>query len=234
METTDIGKDPYLKRNTGGTYDCTLCGSVVKDEPSYMIHTQGKRHQTELARRAYREKKKEEEAQSRALGRSGGAMAMMNAAAAAKKAALPKTIKIGRPGYRVPKQRHVPTGTPSLLFQLLYPDIEEGRQPLYRFMSAFEQKQIIPDASWQLLLFAAAPYETIAFKIPAREIFREVGTEHFFTHWDSEHNIFTLQLVFKPSKDDKKDKNGEDDVAAMELPAPVNESVVTVEDMDEE
>jgi len=32
-------------------------------------------------------------------------------------------------------------------------------------MSAYEQKMEPPDKRWQYLLFAAEPYETIAFKV---------------------------------------------------------------------
>jgi splicing factor 3A subunit 2 len=70
-----------------------------------------------------------------------------------------KTVKIGRPGYRVTKQRDPETAQLSLLFQIDYPEIEEGLQPRHRFMSAYEQKIDTPDKNYQYLLFAAAPYE---------------------------------------------------------------------------
>ena len=35
-------------------------------------------------------------------------------------------------------------------------------------MSAYEQKVEPPDRKWQYLLFAAEPYETIAFKVILR------------------------------------------------------------------
>ena len=37
--------------------------------------------------------------------------------------------------------------------------------PKHRFMSGFEQHVEAPDRRWQYLLFAAEPYETIAFKV---------------------------------------------------------------------
>lgn len=69
-----------------------------------------------------------------------------------------KTAKIGRPGYRVTKQREPTTGQLSLLFQIDYPEIEEGLQPRHRFMSAYEQKVETPDKNYQYILFAAEPY----------------------------------------------------------------------------
>ena len=53
----------------------------------------------------------------------------------------------------------------SLLFQIDYPEITDNIVPKHRFMSGFEQHVEAPDRRWQYLLFAAEPYETIAFKV---------------------------------------------------------------------
>ena len=53
--------------------------------------------------------------------------------------------------------------------------VQEGLQPRHRFMSAFEQRVERPDRRYQFLLFAADPYETVAFKIPSWDIVREAG-----------------------------------------------------------
>lgn len=42
-------------RNHIGTYECRLCLTLHSNEGSYLAHTQGKKHQTNLARRAARE-----------------------------------------------------------------------------------------------------------------------------------------------------------------------------------
>ena len=47
-------------------------------------------------------------------------------------------------------------------------------------MSAYEQKKEAWDKSYQYLLFAADPYEVVAFKIPNLEVDR---TDRFFSHW---------------------------------------------------
>lgn len=49
--------------------------------------------------------------------------------------------------------------------QIDYPEVAEGIGPRHRFMSAYEQRIEPPDRRWQYLLFAAEPYETIAFKV---------------------------------------------------------------------
>jgi hypothetical protein len=57
-------------------------------------------------------------------------------------------------------------------------------------MSAFEQRVDVPDKNYQYLLFAAEPYESVGFKIPAKEI--DKSQEKFFTHWNPEKHIFTV------------------------------------------
>eukprot|EP00026_Physarum_polycephalum_P015823 Phypoly_transcript_16600.p1 GENE.Phypoly_transcript_16600~~Phypoly_transcript_16600.p1 ORF type:complete len:261 (+),score=34.86 Phypoly_transcript_16600:41-784(+) len=188
LETIDITKDPYFMRNHLGSYECKLCLTLHNNEGNYLAHTQGKRHQTNLARRAARDAK-----DAPSLPLFGGQQ---------RKITPLKTVKIGRPGYRVTKQRDPETAQLSLLFQIDYPEIEEGLQPRHRFMSAYEQKIDQPDKNYQYLLFAAAPYETIAFKIPNKEIERGTGggdpsKARFYTNWDADKKTFTVQLYFK-------------------------------------
>lgn len=49
-------------------------------------------------------------------------------------------------------------------------EIGEGVRPRHRFMSAYEQRVEPPDRKWQYLLFAAEPYETIAFKVLLKNV----------------------------------------------------------------
>merc|ERR1740129_849147 len=106
-----------------------------------------------------------------------------------------KFVKIGRPGYRVTKQRDPENGQQSLMFEIDYPEIAEGIFPRHRFMSAYEQKVEPPDRKWQYLLFAAEPYETISFKVPSREVDKSEG--RFWSHWNKETKEFFLQFSFK-------------------------------------
>lgn len=158
--------------------------TIHPNEGNYMAHTQGKRHQENLAKRAAMDEKAKQ-----AL--PAPASSATKAVAGVKR----RAIKIGRPGYRVVKQRDPSTGQRSLLFEVDYPEIEEGLQPRHRFMSSFEQRVETPDRAFQYLLFAAAPYETIAFKIPALEIDRDPSK--FYTHWDPDRRTFSLQMHFK-------------------------------------
>ena len=52
LETIDLQKDPYFMRNHVGQYECRLCLTVHPNEGNYLAHTQGKRHQQGLAKRA--------------------------------------------------------------------------------------------------------------------------------------------------------------------------------------
>ena len=136
LETIDISKDPYFMRNHLGQYECKLCLTIHPNEGNYLAHTQGKKHQENLAKRAAKEAK----------DRVGTAALP---APAAPTYARKRTIRIGRPGYRVVKQRDPVTGARSLLFEVDYPEIEEGLQPRHRFMSAYEQRVEAPDRNWQ-------------------------------------------------------------------------------------
>lgn len=51
LETVDLNKDPYFMKNHLGSYECKLCLTIHIGEGSYLAHTQGKRHQENIARR---------------------------------------------------------------------------------------------------------------------------------------------------------------------------------------
>nr|GEW42085.1 splicing factor 3A subunit 2 [Tanacetum cinerariifolium] len=174
LETIDLAKDPYFMRNHLGSYECKLCLTLHNNEGNYLAHTQGKRHQTNLAKRAAREAK-DAPAQPQPHKR---------------KVSLRKSVKIGRPGYRVTKQFDHETKQRSLLFQIEYPEIEDLTKPRHRFMSSFEQRVESFDKRYQYLLFAAEPYETIGFKVPSTEI--DKSTPKFFSHWDPDSKMFTM------------------------------------------
>ncbi|CAF1096585.1 unnamed protein product [Rotaria sordida] len=91
--------------------------------------------------------------------------------------------------------KNLDTKQQSLLFQIDYPEISDNIVPKHRFMSGFEQHIEAPDRRWQYLLFASEPYETIAFKIPSREVDKSEGK--FWTFYNTETKQFFLQFPFK-------------------------------------
>lgn len=212
METIDINKDPYILRNHLGSLECRLCLTIHTNEGSYLAHTQGKKHQTNLARRAAKEARDQAFQQQTQMGLLTGPNSIDS---------VPKKhfLKIGRPGYKITKIREpyiaptadevdeggVPTGGRlGLLFQIQLPEIKPGIKPLHRFMSSFEQRLEPQTRLWQYLVVAAEPYETIAFKLQSREVDRsenviysaipgtkprqEPGT---WSHWDPDVKTFS-------------------------------------------
>jgi len=186
LESIDLAKDPYLMRNHLGTYECKLCLTIHPNEANYLAHTQGKKHQQGLARRAYLEKQKQEKE---------NALLQPLQQQPSQPKIVRRVVKIGRPAYKVMKSRDADTSQRCLSFELSFPEIAVGIQPRHRFMSAFEQRvDTPPDRRYQYLLIAAEPYETVAFKIPNEPI--DKGEGQFVTHWDAEDKTFTLTLYF--------------------------------------
>lgn len=191
LETIDLTKDPYFMKNHLGSYECKLCLTLHSNEGSYLAHTQGKKHQANLARRAAKD----------AVTHVGMPTIPSSNVPVAPQVMVPvpirrNMVKIGRPGYKIIKIRDPDSRQLGLLFQLQYPDIL-GKEtiPRYRFMSAYEQRLEPPDRYYQYLLIAAEPYETVGFKIQSREIDKSDG--RFFTHWDPDGKQYSLQFFFK-------------------------------------
>eukprot|EP00449_Zooxanthella_nutricula_P001744 CAMPEP_0198505516 /NCGR_PEP_ID=MMETSP1462-20131121/11069_1 /TAXON_ID=1333877 /ORGANISM="Brandtodinium nutriculum, Strain RCC3387" /LENGTH=234 /DNA_ID=CAMNT_0044234697 /DNA_START=23 /DNA_END=724 /DNA_ORIENTATION=- len=178
LETIDLSKDPYFMRNHLGSYECKLCLTLHTNEGSYLAHTQGKKHQINLARRAAREKQ-DVTIQPQPQTTSGPR----------------KTVKIGRPGYRVTKERDPDSQQKALLFEIEYPEALDKVSPRHRFMSAYEQKLEAPESAFQYLLIACEPYETVAFKVPNMEV--EKDGSKLYIHWDATRKVLSMQIFFK-------------------------------------
>lgn len=84
LETIDITKDPYFLKNHLGTFECKLCLTLHPNEGNYLAHTQGKRHQYNLGRRAAMEAKQS-----------------TPKPVVTKDIQTKRSLKIGRPGYKV-------------------------------------------------------------------------------------------------------------------------------------
>lgn len=189
LETIDLSKDPYFMKNHLGSYECRLCLTLHVNEGSYLVHTQGKKHQANLGRRRARE------ASLNSQGFNAGAMQFSSTAISAPNTtpAAPASPKIGRPGYKITKIRDPVSGGLGLLIQVHLPEQLSSYlpHPLTRLMSAFEQRVEVPNKLYQYLLIAAPPYETVCIKIPAKEV------QSSASHWDPDTRLFTHQLIFK-------------------------------------
>lgn len=129
-------QDPYILRNHLGSLECRLCLTLHTNEGSYLAHTQGKKHQTNLARRAARDMKD----------------AQLNIAPTAQPIQRKVFLKIGRPGYRVTKIRDPESRAEGMMVQVHLPQISPNVTPRRRFMSAWEQKREPPNRSYQYLI----------------------------------------------------------------------------------
>ena len=217
LESIDLAKDPYLMRNHLGTYECKLCLTLHTNEANYLAHTQGKKHQQGLAKRAHMEKirAEREEQQQQNLKRPPSQYGPLGGGSAEQQQLKKSIIKIGRPAYQVFKSRDVDTDQRCLTFELTYKDINDDLRPRHRFMSAYEQKvDVPPDRRYQYVLFAAEPYETIAFKIPNEPLDRNPG--RLITHWDEDDKKFTLTLYFADNNTKTTTDDNDDEVAEME------------------
>uniref|UniRef100_A0AC35UC27 Matrin-type domain-containing protein n=1 Tax=Rhabditophanes sp. KR3021 TaxID=114890 RepID=A0AC35UC27_9BILA len=184
-EMIDLSKDPYFMKNHLGGYECKLCLTLHNNEGSYLAHTQGKKHQQNLARRAAKDS-------------ADSQLFMQQQQQIQSKSEIKKFVKIGSPGYKVTKQFDPNSGQLGFLFQIDYPDIGISVIPRHRFMSAYEQKIEAPDKKYQYLIFAAEPYETISFKIPSKEVDKKEDV--FWFDWNKETKQFYFQFAFKPEK----------------------------------
>lgn len=164
-------------KNHLGTYECKLCWTLHNTEGSYLAHTHGKKHQQGLAKRAAREAR------------------LRPSQPAPAKTSRRNIVKIGRPGYSVTKEKDPESEQKSFVFEVSYPEIAEGAKPMHRIMSVFEQKVEVADKRWQYVLFAAEPYETIAFKIPNAPLDKD--PRRFVSHWDEGRLKYSLKVTFK-------------------------------------
>ncbi|TIA88839.1 hypothetical protein E3P99_02352 [Wallemia hederae] len=195
LETIDLSKDPYILRTHLGTIECKLCLTLHPNEGSYLAHTQGKKHQTNLARRAAKESKENELNMSQAPG---------------PEVVLPKKhfVKIGRPGYKITKVKQTLPSEDGqtktrmgLLFHVHLPQIKDNEKPRRRLMSAFEQRREMPNAAYQYLLIAAEPYETIAFRVPSGTVNineeDDLGEDAVgWDFWDVDAKNYSVQLLW--------------------------------------
>ena len=211
LESIDPEKDPYCFRNHLGSFECRLCLTVHQNDGSYLVHTQGKKHQTNLARRAAKEEKDAGNAAAARIDPATGlpvaalGFGLSSLATGANRAGRAPGIKIGRPGYKVTKIRDPVTRQLGLLLQLQYPSCQassdDGLSPRWMVMNAFTQRVEEPDRNFQYLCVAAEPFETVAFKIPARELDRREGRQ--FEFWDKDGREFWVQIMFMTERQER-------------------------------
>ncbi|PRT53747.1 Pre-mRNA-splicing factor sap62 [Wickerhamiella sorbophila] len=172
-DVSDVDSNPYLRSLPGGVYECKLCLTKHKSTNSFILHTQGRRHQQSLEQRKRLEAPK-----------SGSSPASA-------KVQTKSFVKIGRPGYKITKIFDPAANKRGLHLLIKYPQIKSGLQPMHRLMSAYEQQQEPVDGAFQYLVIAAEPYDTIAIKIRAPPI----DKSSLWSNFDQDTGDYHLQIL---------------------------------------
>lgn len=184
METVDFTSDPYFFRSHTGHVECRLCRTIHTDETKYLVHTQSKRHSTNLARRARRAGT----ALPAGTSLGGGVASVVPLASDA--AAAPC---LGTPGYRVLRSTCGSTGTRTLTILAEFPTAPAGfAPPRHRLVGAYEQRVEAPDVRFVYAVIAAPPYANAGFKIPA-------GGAEGSAYWDADARTYTLNVAYPPA-----------------------------------
>ena len=207
-ETTDLIKDPYFYRNHMGIYECKLCLTIHNNEGSYLAHTQSKKHQTNL------NKRKIIEAKHNLLMQD-----IKNEQKQKIEELKIKYVKIGRPAYRIGKEKDFMSHKRKIKFEIEYPLIKNDVTPQFRIMSELElntqknnkeenfeesnnnnknnedEEEKKEENKYHYVVFAAEPYENIAVKIPNMPL--DYNPEKHFSYWDESKKIFYLTLNYK-------------------------------------
>lgn len=207
-QVLNLENDPYVFRNHLGILECRLCLTTHTDEALYISHIGGRKHTMSLERRRVLDER----------------MALKNGTSLVNQISISNVQKrrwqkVGKPVYTITKIRDPDTLRVGVLVQMQLPKIT-AKEPLYRFMSAFEladktrssvttylkdhKTQLDGEAaadaeSWQYLVVSAEPYENVAIALPAdRKIERTEGenAQFFWTFWDADSLEFFIQLLF--------------------------------------
>ena len=180
----DLEKDPYFFKNHLGFFECRLCLTVHQNDASYLAHTQGRKHSTNLARRNARdEQQKDKDKDGGSIGAGFGG--------------VPKKsfITIGTPEYELKKIRDPLTKQLGLSVHITFPQIVPGIEPHYRWLSAYEQHNEEPDINYMWLVIAAEPYKSVAFKISKKDM--DSFTDKHYEFWDPDSKNYWLQFIFR-------------------------------------
>ncbi|KAH8739397.1 hypothetical protein FG386_000369 [Cryptosporidium ryanae] len=184
LESIDLSKDPYYMRNHLGQVECRLCSTIHTNEGSYLSHTQGRKHQTNLAYRASKDKAPQIIQKSERFDGE-------------RDEKRESVLKIGQPKYKVTRHRESGAGGAYCVYcKFNFSEVSDSCIPGYRIMSCWEQKVEKPDPRYQYLFVGAEPYNTVGIRVPNMEINRQKTQ----TYWDKERRLYHIQIYFSARK----------------------------------
>ncbi|WVO19161.1 uncharacterized protein IAS62_000439 [Cryptococcus decagattii] len=167
LETIDLAKDPYILRTHLGTLECRLCLTLHVNEGSYLAHTQGKKHQTNLARRAAKDNK------DQAL--------MIQAPTAAQLVKKKVFVKIGRPGYKIIKIREPAGERPRRRFMSAFEQRREIPNKAFQYL-------VLAAEPYETIAFAIPSKEMVDV---------DEDPESTWEHWDADERVYSCQFLYK-------------------------------------
>ena len=214
LETIDLDKDPYFMKNHLGSYECRLCLTLHTNEGSYLAHTQGRKHNSNLGRRAAREAKTQAFSFGGAAESAQASLALLKASSVVNAPApkLKLEAVFGRPPHRLLTLTDPESNLPGIRAIFLFPQIETAvpglpppsdpdwpRRPFFRIVSTWEQRVERPDRRYQYLVVWAVGYQTVAIRVPADTPLQsfDAPDELHFSHWDPDNKLFMVQMMYK-------------------------------------
>eukprot|EP00127_Corallochytrium_limacisporum_P006444 Clim_evm34s227 gene=Clim_evmTU34s227 len=186
LDMIETQKDPYFFRNRAGQIECKLCLSVHVNEASYLSHTRSKRHQRSLEKK---QRRLEAQNQHRTSASQATGVGLH-----LKKSQIRSFKRIGKPQAEVTRLHDATTDQRGFLFQVYFPSIATEVIPQMRIVSAFEAGRQ-EDPKWQYVVFAAEPYQSIGFRVPAGT-FMEKGSPKYIESWDNVGKRYCVQLMY--------------------------------------
>ncbi|KAL0230510.1 hypothetical protein PCE1_004069 [Barthelona sp. PCE] len=179
-QTHNLAEDEYFSHNHMGQIQCKLCGTVHRNEASYVTHVKGSRHARCLRRhKAFTEKKQKK-------GEVG---------VSKKQPQKEKIQTIGVPAFEIFHgsyfENQIKRYFVNVVVEFPHGDYSEQKLPMFRILSTYEQNIVERDSSAQLLIICQVPYKPIAVKIPRANL--EGCISDVF---DSDTNEYRLRIVY--------------------------------------
>jgi splicing factor 3A subunit 2 len=190
--STTISTNEYFGKNALGQIRCKLCDTLHRDEANFLIHTDSKKHTTNLkiieikkaqqreehdAKVAIAKQEAHDARQDQLAQLSNGAIVPSNSA---KTLIIPSSNKnntqtVGLPEVKVQIDELGSNQANSrITFTLSFPlanttgsATAPPSRPMHRWLNTYEQSVEQRDPSKQYLVFACEPYDSVSYAFPS-------------------------------------------------------------------
>merc|ERR1712032_328128 len=199
VERLRLDNDPFFKKHSKGTIECSICCTLHVSEANYLNHTQGKRHMMKLALKytpklttTFHTNPKQPQIKSKCLS----------------------------PGFKIIKKLEKDTNTAILSFLLCYDDIATGTEPDYTILIKEKERSEKTIAHAAYIVFTVDCYEKVGFKIPFSAYDNSINSDstiksenditshskieysikYSFSEWDLLNKRFSLNIYYQTHK----------------------------------